>query len=725
MYIGQCTMRAGYRSPDPKSQRVHQCNDEEPREGNRASNRTVIGEPFSRGVLVNELLQLEVLVRMRQQIQFGEAAFQALECCRDLVQITDPSFKIQYANKACEKVLGYAREDVVDASIHDVTKDDVVSSSSSSERIGSSAPLPEEGVSPPPASGGGLSVSLSCLKQGKDWEGSLTCRRKSGDYIPLQTRVSPIAPQNGHADHYVFVEECPVLFLDKGLLNEIYDSAYPRPPMSRGSLFSARKFSTDVRSLTSEVGRRQSIAKQHTTTVEAPIFRAVNLIHAAKENSPGHVTQALDKVLEILRSAELYSPVFSGQQSRNEDPLANDLLGGLLALHLALSNANSVGPATPMSPPHGIKNPFPYSSPLSQASVEVRGLLEKEKTWAFDVIKLEEATKKRPLFYAGMATFMRFQVHAVLNVDLKTLHNWLQMIEAHYHASNPYHNATHAADVMQAIGYFLEFPVIKEAMEPLDNAACLIAAVIHDLDHPGKNSAFLVNTRHDLAVLYNDTSVLESHHVAHAFKLTLSDPRFNIFKGLDRETFQTIRRSIIDMVLATEMTKHFEHLSKFKNAFDSTSGVSGDDADSVSNEPQGSDSDAQGENEQAVAWATTENIVLVKRMMIKCADVSNPVRPLHLCQEWGYRIAEEYFQQTEEETDRGLPIVMPLFDRRTCSIPKAQIGFIDFFITDMFMAFDAFADTPELLERLKHNYEFWKLENQRLMEAEAEQSSPL
>jgi hypothetical protein len=54
-----------------------------------------MGESSSKGLLLNELLQLEVLVRMRQQMQIGEAAFQALEHCRDLVQITDHSFKIQ------------------------------------------------------------------------------------------------------------------------------------------------------------------------------------------------------------------------------------------------------------------------------------------------------------------------------------------------------------------------------------------------------------------------------------------------------------------------------------------------------------------------------------------------------------------------------------------------------------------------------------------------------
>jgi hypothetical protein len=43
-------------------------------------------------------------------------------------------------------------------------------------------------------------------------------------------------------------------------------------------------------------------------------------------------------------------------------------------------------------------------------------------------------------------------------------------------------------------------------------------------------SAFLCNSNHELAVLYNDLCVLESHHSALAFKLTMTDDRVNIFK---------------------------------------------------------------------------------------------------------------------------------------------------------------------------------------------------
>jgi high affinity cAMP-specific and IBMX-insensitive 3',5'-cyclic phosphodiesterase 8 len=33
-------------------------------------------------------------------------------------------------------------------------------------------------------------------------------------------------------------------------------------------------------------------------------------------------------------------------------------------------------------------------------------------------------------------------------------------------------------------------------------------------------------------------------------------------------------------------------------------------------------------------------------------------------------------------------VVMPMFDRNTCSIPKSQIGFVDYIINDMFEAWN-------------------------------------
>lgn len=57
--------------------------------------------------------------------------------------------------------------------------------------------------------------------------------------------------------------------------------------------------------------------------------QVINIINAAQENSPLTVAEALERVLEILRSAELYSPQLA---SKDDDPHTNDLVGGLMSV---------------------------------------------------------------------------------------------------------------------------------------------------------------------------------------------------------------------------------------------------------------------------------------------------------------------------------------------------------------------------------------------------------
>ena len=97
--------------------------------------------------------------------------------------------------------------------------------------------------------------------------------------------------------------------------------------------------------------------------------------------------------------------------------------------------------------------------------------------------------------------------------------------------------------------------------------AALLAAAAHDLNHPGRTNTFLMNSNNDLALLYNDQAVLENHHSALAFQLTRAHEDANIFKNLNSEEYRQIRSIVIDMILATEMNKHFEHLNKFVNKF--------------------------------------------------------------------------------------------------------------------------------------------------------------
>ena len=47
----------------------------------------------------------------------------------------------------------------------------------------------------------------------------------------------------------------------------------------------------------------------------------------------------------------------------------------------------------------------------------------------------------------------------------------------------------------------------------------ILAAACHDVDHPGVNNIFLIESSDKLAIRYNDVSVLENHHVATSFDI--------------------------------------------------------------------------------------------------------------------------------------------------------------------------------------------------------------
>jgi hypothetical protein len=74
----------------------------------------------------------------------------------------------------------------------------------------------------------------------------------------------------------------------------------------------------------------------------------------------------------------------------------------------------------------------------------------------------------------------------------------------------------------------------QQSLEQIDEVAALIAATVHDVDHPGRTNSFLCNAGSELAILYNDTAVLESHHAALAFQITTRDDKCNIFKNMER-----------------------------------------------------------------------------------------------------------------------------------------------------------------------------------------------
>ena len=81
----------------------------------------------------------------------------------------------------------------------------------------------------------------------------------------------------------------------------------------------------------------------------------------------------------------------------------------------------------------------------------------------------------------------------------------LSIAQRHYVERNPYHNFQHCVDVTHAT--FMMLLGTRGAVTDLECYALLLAAVAHDLEHPGVNNAYLIKTRDPLAITYNDVSV--------------------------------------------------------------------------------------------------------------------------------------------------------------------------------------------------------------------------
>ena len=94
-------------------------------------------------------------------------------------------------------------------------------------------------------------------------------------------------------------------------------------------------------------------------------------------------------------------------------------------------------------------------------------------------------------------------------------------------------------------------------MNDVDILTMLISGAAHDMDHPGTNNLFEIKNSSKLAILYNDTSILESHHAASFFFLIENNMLdCDIFDQLSSKERADVRKQIVENILGTDMSKH-------------------------------------------------------------------------------------------------------------------------------------------------------------------------
>ncbi|KIO25419.1 hypothetical protein M407DRAFT_92010 [Tulasnella calospora MUT 4182] len=329
---------------------------------------------------------------------------------------------------------------------------------------------------------------------------------------------------------------------------------------------------------------------------------------------------------------------------------------------------------------------------------------------------------------------------------------FISAVRSIYHSQNKYHNFQHAIDVLQAVYSFLvqaecvppltillegeeqledlregelrlplpsgsgpsrtttesgrgpwsrkerQSTLIQQVLDNRDLLALCLAALGHDVGHPGLSNAFMKNARTPLSIVYDDKSTLEQMHCALLLQLmrkhglghliatsseistfasmaapcASSSEHSHGFKCSDASEF---RKTLVQTVLITDMSLHFGWIGKLKElAKDVEKG------------------------EALTKNALADVKMLVCQALIKCGDISNPARPHAVSEHWSSALLEEWSCQAMLERELGLPLsVAASADEVTQA--KGQIGFIDLFTKPLFATTSSVIPSMEVFAR--------------------------
>ncbi|KAJ8389042.1 hypothetical protein AAFF_G00124390 [Aldrovandia affinis] len=281
----------------------------------------------------------------------------------------------------------------------------------------------------------------------------------------------------------------------------------------------------------------------------------------------------------------------------------------------------------------------------------VIAVLKNVDMWSFDVFALNDASGDHALKFIFYELLTRYDLINRFKIPISALVSFVEALEVGYSKhKNPYHNLMHAADVTQTVHYLLLKTGMVHWLTELEIFAMIFAAAVHDYEHTGTTNNFHIQTRSDTAILYNDRAVLENHHVSAAYRLLQDDDEMNILYNLSKDDWRELRALVVEMVLATDMSCHFQQIKAMK---------------SFLQQPEGID------KPKALS------------LLLHTADISHPAKNWDLHHRWTTSLLEEFFRQGDKESDLGLPF-SPLCDRKSTMVAQSQIGFIDFIVEPTF-----------------------------------------
>ena len=336
-----------------------------------------------------------------------------------------------------------------------------------------------------------------------------------------------------------------------------------------------------------------------------------------------------------------------------------------------------------------------YSSvELEKALLNINYNINRILTKTFNIFELREIVgQDNVLPLMGKTILDAFGLYCDDIISTSKLDPFLVNISNQYLHSTLYHNSMHGADVTQTVCLFFLNSNAEEVCQSLvlDLLGILIAALGHDLGHPGLTNPYHINASSELALTYNDASCLENFHVSSLFR-TIRNPQYDIFEKLQVADYKTIRRRMIGNILATDMANHGKIMTVIKSKI------------SINMAENKSSFELLSGNEKT----KFEEQQSLFDFMLHSADLAHNCKQFNISLKWVELLSEEFWLQGDKEKSMNLPVSF-LCDRDSYDIPKSQIGFIKGFVIPTYETLvKAFPTLDYTLKNAKTNLNRWQ-----------------
>ena len=271
-----------------------------------------------------------------------------------------------------------------------------------------------------------------------------------------------------------------------------------------------------------------------------------------------------------------------------------------------------------------------------------------------------------------------YDAPSFLSVPPSRVLTFVRTIAGLYSPTLPFHTFAHAVSVLQ-----MTFRVCKlnlgfsSILTELERVSLFVAALGHDVGHPGVGNGFLVGTKNDLVGKYGEKSVLEKYHCA-VLGEVLEREGCDLFGQLPASQAASAKQFFTACILCTDNAQHTSLVTVSSQLL---SGFS-------KNRPA--------------------DRLLAAQLLLHSADIGNQAYSATLSRKWAKRIVDEFRIQAGRELASGLPISPQCNIQTPADAHKLQSSFITSFVLPCWVTVTSFfPHTEDYIDNLRENQRLW------------------